>query len=97
MLLVTNKRAEEIKLSAAAMGQTDFQIIQSGGQELIQTIPPSTVPPEDAAPQGNDLGTQLGEAIKGAFGGSQEELNRQALMVARANIEAAKILAGEEQ
>ena len=97
MLLVTNKRAEEIKLSAAAMGQTDFQIIQSGGQELIQTIPPSTVPPEGAAPQGNDLGTQLGEAIKGAFGGSQEGLNRQALMVARANIEAAKILAGEEQ
>ena len=95
MLLVTNKRAKEIELSAAAMRQNDFVITQTGGREVIQTVPAGgTVPPEIADPQFN-LGRDIGEAFKGIFGGSQEELNAQALAVARANLEAAKILARE--
>ena len=95
MLLVTNKRAKEIELNAAAMRQNDFVIVQTGGTEVIETIPPAANPPPEIADPQFNLGRDIGEAFKGIFGGSQEELNAQALAVARANLEAAKILARE--
>ena len=96
MLLVTNKRAAEIKLNAAAMKQTDFTIIQSGGQDVIRTIPPGAAPPEPVADPQFTLGRDIGEAFKQIFAGNQTELNEQAFMVMKANIEAAKRLqAGE--
>ena len=96
MLLVTNKRAKEIELNAAAMRQNDFVIVQTGGHEVIETLPPATNPPPEIADPQFNLARDIGEAFKGIFGGSQEELNAQAIMVAKANIAAAKALAGAE-
>ena len=96
MLLVTNKRAKEIELSAAAMRQNDFVIVQTGGHEVIETLPPATNPPPEIADPQFNLARDIGEAFKGIFGGSQEELNAQAIMVAKANIAAAKALARKE-
>ena len=96
MLLVTNKRTKEIKLNAAAMKQTEFTVIQQGNRDIIRTIPTDTgAAAEIQDPQFN-LARDIGEAFKGIFGGSQEELNQQAIMVAKANIAAAKALARAE-
>ena len=96
MLLVTSKRSKEIELNAAAMKQTEFAVIQQGNRDIIRTIPADTGAAAEIQDPQFTLGRDIGEAIKGIFGGTQQELNEQALMVARANIEAAKTLAREE-
>ena len=96
MLVVLDKKKEAERLNAEALRQHTFAEINPSTNPNLQPPPGAPLPPEPTAPQSTDLGTQIGEAIKGAFGGSQAELTTQAIMVMRANIAAAKALEAEQ-